>query len=339
MEEIENTAIFPTDTGQFRSPQISAGMTYEVHGERKSKDESSPSPQIQRPCTPYGSYPSPLFASSQSFNALQQPPPRMPKKAIRKAVSLVSLTAADPTKASSSKVSRLEYSIVTQVFLCLTPEQCNINSMSDLVARQVGFPDILLDSKCYSLSNNSGTIYWIWFLEKQRKFLPASKSLYEELTGHSTTIDSNLEAMQPPPAKKQRQEDMLIELEKVTAIDKKVSLPSELSKALQCSICKGIALPPVVSSCCQRVVACLDCNRTWRSTCDRCPLCNTTSQVSTHTFELRGFEDVVRHLDITSFQEPRVRTGVEAAATPNLVDIDSGDDFEDSAPNYRASTN
>ena len=91
-------------------------------------------------------------------------------------------------------------------------------------------------------------------MEKHKKILAASKSLYEELTGHSTTIDSNLEAMQPPPAKKQRQEDMLIELlEKVTAIDKKVSLPSELSKALQCSICKGIASPPVVSSCCQRV--------------------------------------------------------------------------------------
>ena len=34
-----------------------------------------------------------------------------------------------------------------------------------------------------------------------------------------------------------------------------------------------------------------------------------------------------------------MRTGVEAAATPNLVDIDSGDDFEDSTPNYRAPTN
>ena len=187
----------------------------------------------------------------------------MPKKAIRRAVSLVSLTAADPTKPSSSKASRLEYNIVTQVFLCLTPELCNINSVSDLVTRQVGFPVILLDSKCYPLSDNSGTT-GIDFWKSSRKILTASKSLYEEITGHNTTIDSNLEAIQPPPAKKQRQEDVLLELlEKVTAIDKKVSLPSELSKALQCSICKGVASQPVVSSCCQRVVACLNCNRTW----------------------------------------------------------------------------
>ena len=154
VEEIDNSAIFPSDTGQFQSPQILAGMTYEVHGERKSNNESSPSSHTQ---TPYGSYPSPLFASSRSFKALQAlPPARVPKKAIRRAVSLVSLTAADPTKPSSSKASRLEYNIVTQVFLCLTPELCNINSVSDLVTRQVGFP-VILDSKCYPLSDNSGT--------------------------------------------------------------------------------------------------------------------------------------------------------------------------------------
>ena len=130
---------------------------------------------------------------------------------------------------------------------------------------------------------------------------------------------------------------MLLQLlEKVTAIDKKVSLPSELSKALQCSICKGVASQPVVSSCCQCVVAC---NRIWRSTCERCPLCNTTTEVSTHIFELRGLDDVVRCLDITTVQEPRVHTGVQTAAiTRNRIDIDSEVDFEDSTPNYRITT-
>ena len=48
----------------------------------------------------------------------------------------------------------MEYSVVTLVFLCLTPDQCNVRSVSD---KQVGFPVILLNSKCYPLSSNGGT--------------------------------------------------------------------------------------------------------------------------------------------------------------------------------------
>ena len=74
---------------------------------------------------------------------------RVSKKTFRKGVSLVALTGADATKPGTSKAPRLNYSIVTQVYLCLSPEQCNVASISDLVAEQPGFPVIL--------SANAGT--------------------------------------------------------------------------------------------------------------------------------------------------------------------------------------
>ena len=170
----------------------------------------------------------------------------------------------------------MEYTIVTQIYLCLTAEQCNVTSVCDLVAEQVGFPVI---RKCYPLSANAGTC-GVDFWKTSRKILAASKSLYVQLSGSET--------------KKPRQETLV--LEKIAALEKKVSVPVEMSKAMQCSICQGIASPPVVSSCCQRIVAFADCNHTWRRENERCPLCNTSPQASTHTFELRGFDDVARLL-------------------------------------------
>ena len=267
VEEIDNTAIFPTDTGRFRTTQISPGMTYEVHGEVAAKGQQPHSDTSAQPNSPYGLYTAPVFASSQrphSTPTNQSHFTRVPKKAIRKAISLVSLTSVDASRPSTSKSSKMEYGVITQVFLCLTPDQCNVRSVSDLMAEQVGFPVILLDSKCYPLSSNSGTSgtdFW----KSTRRILAASKSLYEQLSGHDSGVEhAEVELTQPSNKKPRKDTCTLVEiLDKVSAIKQKVSVPRELTKALQCSICQGIASPPVVSSCCQRVVACAGCNHTW----------------------------------------------------------------------------
>lgn len=129
-----------------------------------------------------------------------------------------------------------------------------------------------------------------------------------------------MELTQPLSKKPKKSTCTLVEiLDKVSAIEKKASVPPELTKALQCSICQGIASPPVVASCCQRVVACAGCIRTWHRVCDRCPFCNTSSQGSVHSFELRGFDDVVHYLDRhVQLQDPRE----PAESAPVQVDTD-----------------
>ena len=63
--EIDNTAIFPTDTGGFRTTQISPGMTYEVHRELAAKGQQPHSDTSAQQNSPYGLYTAPMFASSQ----------------------------------------------------------------------------------------------------------------------------------------------------------------------------------------------------------------------------------------------------------------------------------
>ena len=80
-----------------------------------------------------------------------------------------------------------------------------------------------------------------------------SKTLYAQL--------SEDEVADAPQPKKQKQgEGEALILKKLEILENRVSVPVELRKAFQCAICHGVASPPVVYSCCQRVVACTGCS-------------------------------------------------------------------------------
>ena len=79
---------------------------------------------------------------------------------------------------------------------------CNVSGVTDLVAKQVGFSAILLDSKCYPIPSSSGTC-GIDFWKGTRMILAASKSLYS-LISEDDTIDT-------PPPKKKKQESLILE--------------------------------------------------------------------------------------------------------------------------------
>ena len=177
VEEIDNVAIFPNDSGHFKPSQLSNGTTYEVHGE--DVDRPMEASALSQPSTPFGAYTSPVFpAPKQSL---------IPKsKSLRRVISLVSLSAIDPTKPGSSKASKFDYTIVTQVYVCLTPDQCNVGSVTDLVAKQVGFAVILLDCKCYPLPSSPVTCC-VDFWKGSRKIFAASKSLYNQLNDDDVT--------------------------------------------------------------------------------------------------------------------------------------------------------
>ena len=64
VEEAENVAIFPDESGQFRPSQLSVGLTYEVHGDSTDKPIMEPS-NTSQPSTPYGAYTSPAYPQSK----------------------------------------------------------------------------------------------------------------------------------------------------------------------------------------------------------------------------------------------------------------------------------
>ena len=70
----------------------------------------------------------------------------------------MSLSFKDKDKPTSSKASlKMDYSVVTQIVVSLVPSQCNVQAVGDLVAQQVGFEVVLLDSKCFPLLANEST--------------------------------------------------------------------------------------------------------------------------------------------------------------------------------------
>ena len=58
---------------------------------------------------------------------------------------------------------KIEYTTVTEIVLLMTPSECNVSNITDKVSEQVGFPAVLLDSKCFPLIKNdstSGVEFW-----------------------------------------------------------------------------------------------------------------------------------------------------------------------------------
>ena len=127
--------LFPLEDGCFKSNQRVMETTYEVHGQpaiiQGEATAASNAPQLQSPPgVPFGSYTSPTFSLPPTH------PPR-PKVTINKTIVLVSLQLKESQAPSSSKASKIDFQIVTNIVLTLEPSQCNLAAVEKLVAHQL----------------------------------------------------------------------------------------------------------------------------------------------------------------------------------------------------------
>ena len=114
------------------------------------------------------------------------------------------------------------------------------------------------------------------------------------------SIEKAIDLTEPGPSTKRRRTDDTLNIQDtLTAIDKKLSFLNELGQGFQCIICKSLAVLPVISPCCQRVIGCESCVNNWMAANERCPLCSTEGDVQ-HRFTLKGFDDTLNLLRITS---------------------------------------
>ena len=248
--------LFPLDDGKFRGNQIVVGSTYYVHGESQGTTEPTTSQ-----FSPFGAY------TRRTCPDLQPPhPPHTRTTRFKKTIMIVSLSKQGKGKGRQ----RIEYTTVTQVVVTLSPSQCTVQAVGDLVAQQVGFEVVLLDSKCYQPLNTEGTS-GMDFWKSTTKIIAASQSLYENVTGLTTqasisdreainlTGDSDPLSAGPSKGKRplsERDDDIA---KKIARADKRLSFLDELAQAFHCVICKSMAVAPVVSPCCQRVIGCHSC--------------------------------------------------------------------------------
>ena len=201
------------------------------------------------------------------------------------------------------------------------------------MTQQVGFQAVLLDSKCYPLMSNEATS-GIEFWKSTRKILAASKSLFESLTECNSDVSVISQALVQdcggPPQKKRRVEvpkpdldeshrELNLILEKLSKIESQLGFLGELSHGLDCSICKSVALKPVVSPCCQRVIGCEVCVSRWMNSSTRCPLCGMSDTVGSR------FPHAITLMKAVDAEKPEVPR--ETATETN-----SDSEFEDLPP-------
>lgn len=180
VKEHNEMAIFPGPSGSFSSSQVESGSTYEVVGD--------PSPgSIQTGAHPFGAF--------TTLSTGIPPPPIHPptfvaaaaQKGFRKTIILVTLSLS-PTSSKSTK-STMSYTIVTQTqFLTQVLVNCNCSkpsAVTRMVSSNVGYDVILLDSKCYSLLDNSVTTS-IDFWKSTLKFWQLRNLHMKRLLGRSS---------------------------------------------------------------------------------------------------------------------------------------------------------
>ena len=303
-----NLAVFPRSrSGRFEGHLIQPGDVYEVKGHCEGSNGGS-SPQastsaVQSASASFGAYAMPTYTP---------PPPHPPvvsrKKTWRKTIVLVSVKKSVKGKEKSGAVY---YDIITQVVVNLSPATCNVREVSQLVAKQVDFEVVLLDSKGYPLLDNnstSGESFW----KSTRKILAANKQLYRKVTGQNTNIErasidltkddsSDDSDILLPPVKLRKCEfgdsSVVLIADKIEDISKQVSGLAEsitfiqnMQHSLECVVCKGLVRSPIVSKCCGRVIGCKRCVKRWLDIHATCPHC---SSVIDKNFPFKGFDDVI----------------------------------------------
>lgn len=111
------------------------------------------------------------------------PPPsnpvlHTPCRTIQKTILLAKVSLPDMNKPSSSRANRLTHTVIISVNVKLDHSlgECNVNTVADIIKKQVGFDVILLDSKLYPLIANESTA-GIDFWKSNRKIIATSRSV------------------------------------------------------------------------------------------------------------------------------------------------------------------
>ena len=187
------------------------------------------------------------------------------------------------------------YDVITQVVVHLSPATCNVKEVSQLVAKQVDFDIVLLDSKIYPLLDNESTTgesFW----KSTRKILAANKQLCRKVTGQNTDIerasidltkeDSSDDSDILLPSVKRRKcancgdsstiaDKIEDTFKQVSGLAESITFMQNMQRSLECVVCKGLVKSPIVSKCCGRVIGCKRCVRRWLDVHATCPHCSS----------------------------------------------------------------
>ena len=346
VKEFENVAVFPHETsGRFNRSLIHPSSVYVVNGEDVVETSNTSTSGLSLPSstsiTPFGAYSGPTSHLPPRSSLTQW----RKSTTFRKTIALVSLSAPNPNKPSTSKSSLVEYKTVTQIVVTLEVGHCSLAAVAEAVSQQVMFEVVLLDSKCFPILT-SETTNTTEFWKSNRKVLAASKTLYSKLAGSSTNpkcakaeIDLTSDDDMPRPKRSclSSHEKLDRILEGVDTLKKQHSFFDKVSAMFECVICKNVMCTPQFGSCCKRIVGCQSCINRWLDGHPSCPHCSTAS-TATNFSDLKGIDELlnfIRACQCCDATQCPGATHSNDSETRNTV-VDSDSDLELPEINFRA---
>ena len=342
-----NIAVWPRG-GKFTGPLVTPGSAYEVRGHvppASPLPTSLPGSDTRRDLlSPFGIYTSPTCSIAG--------PSHVKKKTWNKSIMIISVRRREGKKDAWKGNTKVDYEVVTQTHVTLDASSCTVRRVAELLKRQLDMEVVLLDSKCYPLTENESTSsesFW----KSSRKILAANKSLYNKVSGQSTNVmrasidltrgdaseesdssgSSQLEPSTKRPCLSSSLTAKLDEIaEGVSNIQKVLMFMKNMQQTFQCVICKGVVSTPTVAKCCGRIVGCQGCVASWLQGHASCPHCASPIEGQ---FLLRGLDEVLQALQATVEEQTTAPPApITATRQCPAVPSDSDSDFDD-LPRYR----
>ena len=245
--------------------------------------------------------------------------------------------------------------VVTQTLVTLDASSCTVRRVAELLKRQLDMEVVLLDSKCYPLTENESTSsesFW----KLSRKILAANKLLYNKVSGQSTNVmrasidltrgdaseesdlsgSSQLEPSTKRPCLSSSLTAKLDEYaERVSNIRKVLMFMKNMQQTFQYVICKRVVSTPTVAKCCGRIVGCQGCVASWLQGHASCPAsCPHCASPIEGQFLVRGLDEVLQALQATVEEQTTAPLApITATRQCPAVPSDSDSDFDD-LPRY-----
>ena len=147
-----NIAVWPRG-GIFSGPLVTPGSAYEVRGHvppASPVPTSLPGTDTRRDVSsPFGVYTSPT--------CLIAGPSHTKKKTWSKSIMIISVRRREGIKDGWKGNTKVNYEVVTQTHVTLDASSCTVRRVAELLKEQLDMEVVLLDSKCYPLTENEST--------------------------------------------------------------------------------------------------------------------------------------------------------------------------------------
>ncbi|XP_034031122.1 uncharacterized protein LOC117514662 [Thalassophryne amazonica] len=291
-----NVAIFPNQDGYFSSNCLVERSHYEVHGECTEAPVAGTPDSSLQPHRFSFHWPSSVAASSVSTNRASGR--TLIAKGFQRSIYIADLADGKLETSQTLTVRFSEFEATVDGILSKVKEAFQTE---DTIVLTDGQGNKIVDSE-----GTRGSSYW---KQSAKKVFALKESLFQQLQGRKrrrlsradeTGLSETLDKIEEVVLAAQGLQDVITTIKSLTELAHSnrmltVTLTEAQAAAVKaaftCVICRGTVDDPMVTSCCNSIVACRICLEQWKNNSEFCPKCQA-SGIDVNMQRLIGLSEV-----------------------------------------------